>query len=71
MPGRLAAPASLCHVLLATDHPKGTLPGGQAVPKSGKAGPMEDTGQENQCFTGRASWEAGNVPSGAFTKANP
>lgn len=42
----LPAPASLCQVLLGHTTPKGTLLGGQVVLESGKAGPMEGTGQE-------------------------
>lgn len=42
----------------------------QVILKDGKAGPMEGTGQETSALGGEAGWEAGNIPSGTFTKAN-
>lgn len=49
-PGGLPASASLCQVLLGHTTPKGTLPGGQVVLKSGKAGLIEGTGQETSAL---------------------
>lgn len=61
MPGTLAAPASLCHVILVQTTPKGTLPGGQAAP-------MQGTGQETSALQEE---QAGKQGTFIITKANP
>lgn len=70
-PGSLPETTSLGHSFLLQITPKGILPGVQVVLKGGKDWPMEDTRQETSALGGGTGWEAGNVPSRAFTKANP